>query len=116
MVLNWLIFDERSSSSGQVFALNPRSLITWVNYQSVDSTLVMFVHIKKNKLLNNISIPCLPDNDACHVREKITGAAIVLLYIYITITLRLLADIVSYPKSYFEILAQKGKKLFFDLN
>ncbi len=27
---------------------------------------------------------------------------------------RLLADGVSYSKSYFEILAQKGKKLFFD--
>ncbi len=30
--------------------------------------------------------------------------------------LRLLAEVVSYPKSYFEILAQKGKKLFFIKN
>ncbi len=29
---------------------------------------------------------------------------------------RLLADIVSYPKSYFEILTQIGKKLFFIKN
>ncbi len=28
-------------------------------------------------------------------------------------TIRLLADVESYPESYFEILAQKGKKLFF---